>query len=413
MMARLTSRGFTQTEADAFVAASSQPHTVQWKASAYRLAGGVATLLLDDLPIIAGRLVLDSSDPIRRRLSLEVGGGEDLVPEDATDPLVPFGQAVYLWVRIDLPAGWSPWLKMGEYPITSYVFERPSLVAVVDAADYSAAVNEFLHLSKRGYGNRTVKAAIVDMVEQALPNRVFNVVAAEAASTKKITNYTAEAGQGRWDAATELAGIKGFEAFFDANANLVIRPDVTDDNDDVNPGVGPDIGTATNPVAVIRDGEGGNLVAMTATVTREGACNGVVVNLHETADKKSKHAGDKRRNVQVTAYQSVGPTAWGDTFGRVPIVMERNVKTITDQVVADQNQRAKRLLHRRRGLVRYIDLDAAGLYWLEPDDKVRIMWADRVEAHYAQRVEFDLTGHSPVRVRTRQLAVTDPSGNAP
>lgn len=411
-MARLTSRGFTADEASAFMARASQPHTVQWKANAYRHSAGSATLLLEDLPIVTGRLVLDSSDPTRRQLSLEVGGGDALVPQTANDPLVPFGQAIYLWVRLDYANGtWSPWLKMGEYPITSYVYERPTAIATVEAADYSAAVNEYLHLAKRGYANRTLKAAVVAMVQEALPDKVFNVVATDAASTIKVTNFTAEAGQGRWDAVTALSAIKGHESFFDSAGNLVIRADVTDDNDDVIPGVGPDIGTATSPVATIAEGEGGNLVALTATVTREGGCNGVVVNIHETADPKNKkQRGDSRRNVQVTAFQPDGAAAWGDRFGRIPVVEERNVKTITDDVVSGSRQHANRLLHRRRGVVRYIDLDAAGLYWLEPDDKVAIRWGTREEWHYAQRVEFDLSGRSPVRVRTRQLAVTSLTG---
>lgn len=409
-MARLTSRGFTTVESDTFIARCSQPHTAQWKANAYRWESGSATLLMENIPIITGRLTLDSSDATRRRLSLSVGGGDALVPKTSGDPLVPFGQVIYVWVRIDLADGtWSKWLKMGEFPIISYVYERPSQIATVEAADYSVAVNEYRHLSKKGYANMTLRDAIVSMVNQALPNNVFEVDASDSAKSKKVTNYTAEAGLGRWEAATELAGVKGHETFFDSLGKLVIRNDVTDDNDVAIPGTGPDIGTNANPIATIRDGEGGNLVAMTATLTREGGCNGVVINLHETADQKNKKKrGDQRKNVIVKELQESGPTAWGDRFGRIPIVQERNVKTITDAVVNDQHQRAKRLLHRRRGVVRYIDLDAAGVYWLEPDDKVQIKWGTSTEDHFAQRVEFDLSGKSPIRVRTRQLAVKDP-----
>lgn len=409
-MSRLTSRGFTQDDAEAFMARSREPHTLQWKADAYRYTAGTAALLMEGIPIVSGRLTLDSSDTTRRRLSLEVGGGDVLVPEDSTDPLVPFGQVVFLWVRLDLSDGtWSPWLKMGEYPIITHVYERPSQVTTVEAADYSHVVDEFLHLSKKGYGNRSLKAAIVDMVEQALPNRAFAVQATAAAQQNKITNYTAEAGAGRWETATDLAAIKGHETFFDANGDLIIRGDVTDDNDDVIPGVGPDIGTVSDPVAVINDGPSGNLVAMTATLTREGACNGVVINIHET----KRRTGDDRKNVQVQVVESSGAAAWGDQFGRIPIVDERSVKTITDGVVSDQKSRAKRMLHRRRGVVRYIDLDATGLYWIEPDDKVTVRWGsgtatERSENHFVQRVEFDLSGRNPIRIKTRQLAVRDP-----
>jgi hypothetical protein len=47
------------------------------------------------------------------------------------------------------------------------------------------------------------------------------------------------------------------------------------------------------------------------------------------------------------------------------------------------------------------------MYWLEADDLVKIIWEGRTEWHWAQSVQVPFDG-SPMRVRTRQLAVTDP-----
>jgi hypothetical protein len=71
------------------------------------------------------------------------------------------------------------------------------------------------------------------------------------------------------------------------------------------------------------------------------------------------------------------------------------------------------MLHRRRGVTRYLDMHTLPLYWLEPDDKVSVRWhelsgAAVTEAHYVQRIEIDLEAGSPMVVRTRQLSVTDP-----
>jgi hypothetical protein len=118
-------------------------------------------------------------------------------------------------------------------------------------------------------------------------------------------------------------------------------------------------------------------------------------------------AGDPRVNVTVKAL-GVGAVKWGDKFGRQNIVLERNVKRINDNIINAQIHRAKRLLHKRGGVIRSIDLDAVGLYWLEPDDKVRVKYAGRTEAHYVASIEFDLSGAEPARVRTRSLNVTDP-----
>jgi hypothetical protein len=413
-MSRLSSRGYSAQDAADFRTRANGPHTLRWKASSYRWSGGVEHLLYDDLPLVGGTLSLDASDPTRRKLTLDVGGGEALVPVTSADPLAPFGQLVKLWCRIDRADGsWFPWLKHGEFPIVTVTSEWPSLVQTVECQDYSSVVDDYLHTKKKSYNHLTVHNALKQITEAALPDKVFAIHSEDHAKTIKVEpNSVAESGSSRWETATMIAQARGFETFFDWDGDLVIRDDVTDDQDETIPAVGPDIGTVTNPIATIRDGAGGNLVALTVAVTREGACNAVFINIHETASqtlraKKKKLAGDKRVNVQVSALGD-GAIAWGDKFGRVPIVMERQVKLITDDIVAAQRRRARRLLNRRGGVVRTVDLDAVGLYWLEADDKVRIVYHGVTEAMYVASIEFDLSGQSPARIRCRSLSVTDP-----
>lgn len=413
-MSRLSSRGFTPDDATEMQQRANGPHSVRWKASSYRWTGGVEQLLFDDLPLTGGRLSLDASEPTRRKLSLNVASVGELVPTTSSAPLAPFGQVIKLWVRIDrFDGSWLPWLKMGEYPILTTSSEWPGLNQTVACEDYSSVVDAYAHTKKKGYNRLTIHNAIKEITEAALPDRAFTIHSEDGAKTTKVEpNSNAEAGSSRWDIAVQIAQARGFETFFDANGDLVIRDDVTDDQNETIPGVGPDIGTVSNPVAVIHDGAKGNLVALNVSVTREGACNGVFINLHETASqtlraKRRGLAGDKRVNVQVSAL-GTGSIAWGDKFGRVPVVLERQVKLITDDIVTAQQRRAKRLLNRRGGVVRSIDLDAVGLYWLEPDDKVRIQYKGTSEAHYIASVEFDLGGGSPTRIRTRSLSVSDP-----
>lgn len=407
-MSKLAARGYA--EADAFMARANGPHTLKWKASVYRWQGGADTLLYEGLPITGGTLTLDASEPTRRRLSLNVATVGELVPESPDDPVACFGQYVKLWCTIDRHDGsWFPWLKQGEYPIQTTTSEWPTKLQTIECGDYSTVVDDYLHEKKKSYNKLTILQTARQITEAALPDKVFAIHSEDHANTTNVEPHSvAEAGSSRWETLTEICRARGFEVFFDHNGDLVVRDDVTNDNNETIPAVGPDIGTATNPVAVIRDGVGGNLVALTVSVTREGGTNGVFINLHETASQSLRRegrpvAGDKRVSVTVRAL-GTGAIAWGDKYGRQPVVLERPVKVITDDVVAAQRRRAKRLLMRRGGVIRSIDIDAVGLYWLEPDDKITVKYAGRTEAHYVTSVEFDLAGKTPARIRTRSLA---------
>lgn len=423
-MSRLTTRGqaknvlFSQADADTWMDRARRSHSIEWKVNAHRWlsSSGEEELLMQDVPLLGGTVVMDSSDPIRRHLTLEVGGGEELEPRDYQDPLVPFGQFLRVYVRIDRDDGsWLPWLRMGEFAIQSYVYERPSQIATVEAYDHSAIVNEHLHDRKKSYGNRSLATAIDDMVRAALPNSAYKMVASASARSVRVETWVADAASSRWEEAVKLSEAKAFDVFFDWAGDLVLRPNLGDGNDDIIPDAGPDVGTKADPIMTIETGVGGTLIGMTATVTREGAANGVFINLHETADQKAKDAksraarGDPRVDVQIRALAGGGsPVTYGDRFGRIPIVIDKSVVTITDKVVASYQALADRTLSRRRGVVRYIDFVMLGGYHLEPDDKVKIRWADgRAEDHYVQSIQFDLKGGA-TKVRTRELNVIDP-----
>jgi hypothetical protein len=445
-MSRLTSRGWTTEDADAYMQRCSQVHAVQWRAHCYRGEERIA----EYIPVTGGRLVLDSSDPLRRRLTLEIAGGEEWAPVDENSPLVPFGQRITLWVRIDrAEGGWFDWLKMGEYHIISSTFERPSLLTTVECTDMAGAVDEFLFLGKRAFAGQTLHEAIKTMTEEAVPGYIFGIDSSDAARDpdRTIKNYVADAGQGRWDAATELAARRGHECFFNANGGLVIRRDVTDDDNESIPANGPDIGTVSNPVAVVKDGPRGNLLGVTATLSRQGAANAVRINLHSTVPRRVRKASDRAAGAAATACgpgspasstaswadapiraavtvkQETGPVAWDSgLFGKVPIVIERDLKDLKgwssggeetwSHAQADAYRDAKRLLHRRRGVIRHLDIHSLPLYWVEPDDKVRVRWHNEdgeltSGAHYIQRIELDLGG-GPMVLRTRSLNVVDP-----
>jgi hypothetical protein len=257
------------------------------------------------------------------------------------------------------------------------------------------------------------------MVSAAVPEKAWDLGQFDEGKNIEVKNFVADSGVGRWQAATELAATKGLETFFDSAGNLQIRHAVTNDNDNVVPGSGPDIGTVTNPVAVIA--EGINMVAMTSTLTRDGGCNHVRFNLSGTVTRRAKKQTKKpgietvekkwKAAEPVDSTTTSGAVAFGSAFGKLPIVIDKNLHSVGangSQEQRQQQQAAAALRQRRLGLIKYIDLDMVGGYQLEPDDKVKLKFGGHEEDHYVQSVTWSLRGDSATRIRTRQISVTDP-----
>lgn len=424
-MGKLTARGWaTRTpvidaaEAQAFMDRCQQSHAAQWKLDVSRWEDGENVTLAVDVPVVGGSLIIDSSDPIRRSATLECGVGEAWFPDDRDSPLVPFGQWVALYVRIDRQGGgWFPWLKLMEGPIQTNVFERPSLITTIEVTDASQTVDDFLYLKRRSYAaGRTLKSITKEVVDDALPTALYTVRASDHATFTELAKpFHVDAGESRWDAVQRLLGARAGhqpqEAFFDGLGDLIIRRDITDEDDATwNPSEpGPDIGTVQDPVAVLRDGIGGNVVGTTASLTRDGAVNATQINLTAVVNRRRKGAAHAihKELWYSTGARAGGTIAYGDSFGRLPLVETTSVDKLTAKLKQAADRKAQRLLTRRRGLIKYLDLDTLPLYWVEPDDKVRVQVGGRTEHHYVQRVELPLDG-SPMRIRTRIASVTDP-----
>jgi hypothetical protein len=418
---RMTKRGWaartptiSSADADAFMARCNESHTQQWRVKITRWQDGENVTLADDVPVVSGTLTLDSSDPIRRRISAEIGPGADWVPYDKDSALVPFGQFAHLYVRIDLRGGgWTPWYKVFEGAIQSNVYERPSQISTIEAADASQVVDDFLYLKRRSYNKgRTLKSVLKEIVDDALPGAIYEVDASEKSEDTELGKaFHVEAGESRWEAANKLAGKHDQDCFFDGLGAFCVRKEISDeDDDDWDPSEpGPDIGKVSDPIAKFKDGEGGNLIGVSATISREGAVNAVAINVSATVNHRKKGAKKAvSKELWYSTRQDAGGTvAFGDSFGRKPLVETKSVDKLTAEVKTSAQRRAKTLLQRRRGLLKYLEFDALPMPWVEPDDKVKVSIDGTKEFHYVQSVTLDLAG-GPMHVRTRTLSVTDP-----
>jgi len=435
-MSKLTKRGFTQKQADAFVDRLSASHSTSFRARAKRWQGGQVNVWTDrgwipagnspsdiiDIAVTDGTFTSDSTDPYRQSLTIETpteANDQVWAPSGSNRPLAVFGQWIELFVRIDFDDGsWSPWLKLGEFPIIETAVSTPGKSVFVRCGSWASRVDEFLltkpigknYFAKAGGGYLTRADAVKKLVEEALPDQLFTVQTDAEGGKDYGEDFQLQQGTGRWSAVQQLLDRPGLEAFFAADGNLVIRQDRTDDDSDVL--VGPDPGTIGSPVATIRDGQGGTLLGATAKTSREGSANGIVVTVTPVGKRpKNPTNPEVWRTRYAEAHVESGSVAWGGTFGKVPIIgRERKVPKATDAAMTDALQSARRILRKRKGVVRQLTLDALPLWHIEADDLIRVEYSGTqgAEIHYVERVSFGLRPDSTMSITTRGVMVTDP-----
>jgi len=398
-----------------------ESHTRMFRVRSYRWDAGTGqnqhmglTLpggkVVYDIPISGGEITLDSTDPHRRRVRLSIPG-EEWIPDGPDHPLAPFGQYLGIWVRIDMPdASWSDWVKLGEFPLVSHEVVRPEGLSEVQAVDWSHRVNEYGFVHNHSWKGRSRVEAIKQVVDEALPNRVYAVHnSANAAKNLNEEQGQITAGTGRWDFVDHVCELTALEAFFDRNGDLVIRNEIVDYEGYV-PGAGADIGSEANPVAHLVEGPRGSIIGVTPSVTRENAANGVFVTVKPTQTGK----GSAFKPQVVNAKTHSGPAMYGDQFGRITLHRTSEVQKITSENMESQRRHAAALLTKRQGVIRRLRIDALPLWWLDPDDRINITWRQRMpdntervrtETHYVESLTLPIEPDGVMRLVTRQVAV--------
>lgn len=405
---------------EAFKSRCCESHTREVMVRSYRWmpdAGGLEHMALTlpggkrviNVPVTSGEIILDSTDPHRRRARLTIPG-EEWIPDGPDHPLAPFGQYLGIWVRIDMPDGsWSPWVKLGEYPIISHKVSRPSGLSEVECADWSHRVNEYGFVHNHSWKGRSRVDAIKQVVDAALPNRVYSVHST-ANANKNLNEEQGQitAGTGRWDFVDHVCELTALEAFFDRNGDLVIRNEIVDYEGYV-PGAGADIGSEANPVAYLVEGPKGSIVGLDPSVTRENAANAVFITVKPT----QTGSGSAYRPQTVNARTNSGPAEYGDQFGRITLHRTRDVQKVTAEIMDAQRKHAAALLTKRQGVIRRLHVDALPMWWLDPDDRINITWRQRMpdstervrtETHYVESLTLPLAPDGTMSLVTRQVA---------
>ena len=338
-----------------------------------------------ELPVKDGSVTLNAQGATRASLSLTLAVAEweleDYVPDDLGDLLAPAGGEIIVKRGIEYADGTTELVPLGVFRIdeTDGDDSGDDLPLQISALDRSARIIEAV-FEKAGYtaAGETVEDEIERVVSEGFPSCTFNLL--ETGVTLPLITY--EAGDDRWDYCQALAEAAGCILYFDAEGTLVLRNL-----------------TQTNTAALdIVEGEDGTLLGIGKRISRENACNRVVVR-GETSTEDPV-IGEKVDD------DPTSPTYYyGDTEGFGKVTFEWSSSYIID---ADQaNDVAQNILNQRLGLGQEIRFESIVNPALEPYDTVKVT-RERLkvveELHIIDSIQIPLTSSSPAMSCTTRLA---------
>lgn len=324
---------------ETFDAAAAQGHRIHAQATLLTPAGDEV-----DLPIGAGsQVTLDGTAATRASLTLNIPT-DDLadIPDAPEDALAPYGSEITIVSGLTTPDGETEPIQIGIFGIDEVrIADSGGLDLDVFGLDRSAKVIDavFEEPGTIAQGTNALAAARTVVLE-ALPTATFNFVDSDV--TLPLLSY--EAGDDRWDFAQGCAEAAQCLLYFDAEGICIAEP--------MPSGVTTDL--------IVSEGEDGTLLSIEKSLSRENACNRVVV----TGENPS---GDPVSGEAVDLV-TTSPTYYYGPFGKV--TFSYSSPYITE---ADQAQHvAENILRMRRGVSRQVNFESLVNPALEPFDVVRV-----------------------------------------
>lgn len=318
-----------------FLAALTQSHTVATRVEV--LDSGVVTVTLDS--VIDGSVTLDQTAATRGRVDLSIVDPE-LVPDDPSDALAPFGNEVRVYRGIPGTLVSLGIFRIDEANVTD---QADGLTIAVTGMDRSVrlidAKFEEPYIVSAG---TNVVNAIETMVGQADGTIVVNLE--PTAAVMPLIVY--EEGGDRWKALQDMATSIGRSLYFDGDGELTGNP----------------VSSGANPVAAIAEGAGGTMLSAGRRFARSGAHNRYIVTGENAAEGSAPARG------VATDDNPLSPTYYFGAFGRVPAFVTSQLVT-TDAQAVDM---AQGLLARELGVTDQINFGAFVNPALEPDDVVTV-----------------------------------------
>lgn len=332
------------TVTDRFLAALRETHTISVAATVYRPSAPAVPIVV---PVIGGDVTIDRDARVRRQASLEVAFSlSDGLTRDVVREL-PFGGYAVVERGIRYADGTVERVQLGRFRVESVVWSELEGKATLTLADRMAQVQDETLVTPYAPGGMKASDAAVELVHQVFGDTITYHVLTDPASEPVLADVVYD--EDRAQAVADLAASVDAEALFDNLGDFVIRPR-----------------QSSAVVAwTIDAGARGTLVASSETLDRSSVRNGVSVRGQVAADAPPIYA-------LAVHDDPTSPTRWGGPFGKVALISSSTA--VTSQAQADAAARS--LLNLRLGLSRTVTLQSVPNPALEPDDLIRIRFAD-------------------------------------
>ena len=330
----------------------------------------------DGLAVESGTVVMDRSAQVRGRLDLVA---EPLMlPNDAYDPLAPFGAELVVQLGAVDPATGEQWLlPWGVFGIqTSRASLRRKTTTLTGLDRFQAASDAGLDAEVAIAAGTNYVTAIQTVLLAAKPDLTFRTVETAHTTPEIVVGVDVDPVA----KAIEMGLACGCEVFMahDGVCEIGLEP------------------TPDDPVATVAVGQRGVLVDLDVTLDRADAVNQVVV----TGNSTSSSA--KVQGV-ATDTNPASPTAWDGPFGRKPRRVTSTLATTNAQALADATAR----LARARGVPSWLEIDAVPNAAIVCSDTIAVVAGDLVDAnHVIDRISMPVKPDAgATRYGTRKVLV--------
>jgi kumamolisin len=346
-----------------FLDAIRQPHKAVSRASILR-NGEVAVA---NVPIVSGSVEVDANSQVRRSCDITLGAAVDV-----------YGSEIAVYRGVEFTDGSTEMVPLGVFRVdqreNDVVASLPVHVTSPDRAKALADAKFFSPIPSTV--GAAVATTIIALARGALPDvQVIN--ASTAIDTVPRATW-----EDRWQAITECAVAIGADVFFDPNGALVIRDEPT---------------LADQAVFTVDAGPTGVLIGGTATTSRDGVFNAVVMS-GERAD------GSTPARWVVTNDDPSSPTFYGGPFGRIPGFFSNPLITSNDQA----RRAGLAQLARVSGAARVLSLNAVPNPALDAGDVITVRLPDgTTERHLIDRLTIPLGASDGMTLTTRSTVPTE------
>lgn len=330
-----------------------------------------------NVAVESGTVVMDRAAQVRGRIDL-VLAEPLLLPNDAYDPLAPFGAELVVQLGAVNPSTGEQWMvPWGVFGIqTSRASWRNKTATLTGLDRFQAASDASLSAELAIAAGTNYVTAIQTLLLAAKPDLTFRTVETTFTTPKLVVGADVDPVA----KAVEMGLACGCEVYMahDGVCEIALEP------------------TPADPVATVAVGATGVLVDLDLTLDRADAVNQVIVtgNNTSTATKVQGVATDTN---------PASPTAWDGPFGRKPVRVSSALATTNASALADATAR----LARSRGVPSWLDVAAVPNAAIVCSDAIQVTAGNLVDSiHVIDRISMPVgPAGGATRYGTRKVLV--------